>query len=111
MIFTPIVLLALSGPPACAPACAIEVPVCAAVVRQRTVVKVERVRVERPPRRCRSCEPAACAPAACEPVKACGPVASCDRCATRVRTKTVVRVDRHIVAAVLPPYGRRCDCQ
>ena len=112
MVFAPLVLLALSGPPACSPVCAIEVPVCAAVVRQRTVVKVERVKVERT-RRCRSCEPQA--PAACEAVKACAPVAACARVA---KTRTVVRGDRpHVVAkvavAILPPYRHKegCDCQ
>ena len=114
MFFPIVCFVALSGQPAvCAPACAIEVPACAIVARREVTRTV--VRVERAPRRCRSCEPQACAPAVCEPVKACGPVAACARVA---KTRTVVRGDRpHVVAkvavAILPPYRHKegCDCQ
>jgi len=111
MFFTPILFVALSGPPACAPNCAIEVPACAIVARREVTRTV--VRVERAPRRCRSCEPQA--PAACAKVEVCAPVAACARVA---KTRTVVRGDRpHVVAkvavAILPPYRHKegCDCK
>ena len=115
-MFGAVLFMALAGPPACAPACAIEVPACAAVVRHRevtrTVVRVERVR------RCRSCEPQACAKVeACAPIAACAPAAACDKCGkVRTKTRTVVRVDRphvvaHVAVAVLPPYRHRCECE